>query len=93
MVPSLTLSTVLETASSLKFDRLTQFHGGHYEQKNAHDLCNAITSMLQSPEESVYTFVMFCLEVRQKILLASKCDLSYSPGFINKLFLRTIERV
>ena len=53
-----------------------------------------MTHMLQFPEENVYTFVMRCLEVRQKIFLVSEksCDLSYSRGFINKLFLRTVER-
>ena len=53
-----------------------------------------MTNMLQFPEESVYPFVMRCLEVRQKIFLVSEksCDLSYSRGFINKLFLRTVER-
>ena len=94
MVPGLTLRTVLETTPNLTLDRLTQFLEAHYEQKNAHDLCNTMTNMLQFPEESVYAFVMRCLEVRQKVLLVSKksCDLSYSSGFINKLFLRTIER-
>ena len=53
-----------------------------------------MANMLQFPKESVYAFVMRCLEVCQKILLVSEksCDLSYSPGFINKMFLRTIER-
>ena len=93
IVPGLTLRTVLETTPNLTFDRLTQFLEAHYEQKNAQDLCNTMTNMLQFPEESVYAFVMRCLEVRQKILLVSEksCDLSFSPGFINKLFLRTIE--
>ena len=95
VVTSLTLSTALGTTLNLKLDRLTQFLEGHNDQKNAHDLCNAMTTMLQSPEESVYTFMTFCLEACQKILLASEksCDLSCSPGFINKLFLRTIKRV
>ena len=66
----------------------------YHEQKNVHDLCNAMTNILQLPEKAVFTFVMRCLEVPQKILLVSKksLDLSYSPGFMNKLFLRTIER-
>ena len=94
MVPGLTLGTVLETTPNLTLDRLTQFLEAHSEQKNAHDLCNTMTNKLQFSEESVYTFVMRCLEVRLNILLVSEksCDLSYSPGFINKLFLRTIER-
>ena len=53
-----------------------------------------MTNILQFPDESVYPFVKRCLEVRQKIFLVSEksCDLSYSRGFINKLFLRIVER-
>ena len=78
---------------NITLDRLTQFIEVHYEQKYAHDLCNTMTKMLQFPKKSVYTFVMQCLEVREKILPVSEksCDLSYFPGFINKLLLRTIE--
>ena len=94
MVPGLTLRTVLETIPNLTLDRLTKFLDAHCEQKNAHDLCNTMANMLQFPEESVYAFVMQCLEVRQKILVVSETsfDLSCSPGFINKLFFRTVER-
>ena len=90
MVSGLTLRTVLETTPNLTLDRSTEFLEAHYEQKNGHDLCNTITNMLHFPKESGYTFVMRCLELCQKILLVSEksCELSYSPGFINKLFLR-----
>ena len=92
MIPGLTLRTVLEITPNLTLDRLTQVLATHDKQKNAHDLCNAMTKMLQFPKESAYIFVMWCLDVRQKILLVSKKlrYLSYSPGFINKLFLRII---
>ena len=75
MVPGSTLRTVLETTPNLTLDRLTQFREAYYKQKNAHDLCNTMTNMLQFPKESVYTFVMLCLEVRQKILLVSEKSL------------------
>ena len=89
----LTLRTVLETTPNFKLDRLTQFLEAHYELKNVHDLWNTMTTILQFPEKSVHTFVMRCLEVRQKIFIFSEkpCDLSYFPGIINKLFLRTIK--
>ena len=53
-----------------------------------------MTNMLQFSEESVYTLVTRCLEVHQKILVVSEksCDLCYFPGFISRLFLRTIKR-
>ena len=50
--------------------------------------------MLQFPEETVYSFVMRYLEIGEKILLFSgkPDDLSFTPHFVNKLFLRTLER-
>ena len=93
MVPGLTLVQCWRLRPNITLDRLTQFIEAHYEQKYVHDLCNTMTKMLQFPKKSVYTFVMQCLEVREKILPVSEksCDLSYFPGFINKLLLRTIE--
>ena len=64
IVPGLTLRTLLETTPNLTLDKLTKFLEAHYEEKNAHDLFNAMKNMIQFPEESVCTFVMRCLEVR-----------------------------
>ena len=90
----MTLRTVLETTPDITLDRLTQFFEGHYGQKNAHDLRNAIKNLFQFLVENAYTFVMRCLEARQKILLVSQksYDISYVPGFIDKLFLRKNEQ-
>ena len=51
MVPYSTLRTMLETTQNLTLDRLTQFLEAHCEKKNANDLCNIMTNMLQFPEE------------------------------------------
>ena len=47
MVPGLTLRTVLETTPNLTIDRLTKFLEAHYEEKNAHDLFNAMKNMIR----------------------------------------------
>ena len=47
MVPDLTLCGVLETTPNFTLDGLTEFLEAYYEQRNAHDLCNAMTNMLQ----------------------------------------------
>ena len=65
MIPGLTLRTVLEITPNLTLDRLTQFLATHDKQKNAHDLCNAMTKILQFPEESAYIFVMWWMFVRK----------------------------
>ena len=90
---SLTLRNVLETTSNLSLQRLLQFLESHFEEKGATDLCGKLTSMIQLPEESEYSYVMKCIEVRQKVLLASsKSDIKYDKGLVMKLFYRTLER-
>ena len=45
------------------------------------------------PEESEYGYAMKCIEVRQKVLLAScKSDIKYDKGLVMKLFYRTLGR-
>ena len=71
MVPSLTLRNVLETTTNLNLDRLLSLLEDHFEEKSTTDLWNKLTSMAQSPEESSYSFLLRCIELRQKILIAS----------------------
>ena len=93
MSPSLTLRNVLETTSNLSLQRLLQFLESHFEEKSATDLCGKLTSMIQLPEETEYSYVMKCIEVRQKVLLASsKSDIKYDKGLVMKLFYRNLER-
>ena len=50
--------------------------------------------MTQSPEELSYSFVLRCIELRQKILVAStKSDINFDKPLLDKVFYRTIERV
>ena len=74
-----------------------QFLEAHFNEGSAEDLCNAITSLVQSTDESVYAYVMRTIEIRQKILLASqkatgKGKIGFDKGLVMKLFLRTLER-
>ena len=51
--------------------------------------------MIQLPEENEYNYVMQCIEVRQKVLLAlskSVSEIKYDKGLVMKLFYRTLER-
>ena len=74
-----------------------QFLEAHFNEGSAEDLCNTITSLVQSTDESVYAYVMRTIEIRQKILLASqkatgKDKIGFDKGLVMKLFLRTLER-
>ena len=57
-------------------------------------MCGKLTSIIQLPEESEYSYVMKCIEVGRKVLLASsKSDIKYDKSLMMKLFYRTLERV
>ena len=97
MVPSLTLRGVLETTPNLSLAQLLQFFEDHFNERSAEDLCNAITSLVKSTDESVYAYVMRTIEIRQKVLLASqkasgKGEIGFDKDLFMKLFLRILER-
>ena len=94
MVPSLTLRGVLATTPNLS---LAQFLEAHFNERSAEDLCDAMTSLIRSTDESVYAYVMRTIEIRQKVLLASqkasgKGAIGFAKDLVMKLFLRTLER-
>ena len=93
MIPSLTLRNVLESTPYLSLNRLLQYLEAHFDERNATDLCSKLTSMVQLPEESECHYVMRCIEIRQKVILASnKSDIKYDKKLVRKLFYRTVER-
>ena len=61
------------------------------------NLCNAMTSLVQSTDESIYAYVMRTIEIRQKVLLASqkasgKGEIGFDKDLVMKVFLQTLER-
>ena len=49
--------------------------------------------MVQLLEEPEYQYVMRCIEIRQKVILASnKSDIKFDKELVRKLFHRTLER-
>ena len=94
MPPNLRLRNVLETMEGLTLDTLLRFLQAHFEEGNAPDLCSQLTSMARLSDEMAYHFVICCLEMRQKVIVASKQsdDITYDPNLVQQLFLRTLER-
>ena len=72
MVPDLTLRGVLETKPSLSLAQLLQFFEIDFNECSAGDLFNAMTSLVQSTDESVYAYIVRTTETRQKVLLVSQ---------------------
>ena len=93
MVPTLTLRNVLETATDLSLDRLLSFLEAHFEEKSTTDLWIKLTSLAQLPMELPESSVLRCIELRQKILIAStKSDIKFDKLLLDKVFCCTLER-
>ena len=93
MVPTLTLRNILESTPNLSLNQLLQYLEAHFDEPNATDLCSKLTSMAQLLEESEYQYVMRCIEIRRKVILASnKSDIKYNKELVGKLFYRTLEQ-
>ena len=83
----ITFRNVLEATTDLNLDRLLSFLEAHFEEKSTTDLRSKLTSMVQSPEESSYSFVLRCIELRQNILIAStKSDIKFDKPLLDKVF-------
>ena len=51
-----------------------------------------LTAVVKLPGESEYQYVMRCIEIRQKVILASnKSDMKYDKELVRKFFYRALE--
>ena len=92
MIPCLTLRNVLESTLNLSLNQLLQYLKAYFDDRNATDLCSKLTSIVQLLKESEYQYVMRCIEVRKKVILASnKSDIKYDKELVRKFFYRTLE--
>ena len=74
-------------------DTLLRFLQAHFEEENVPNLCSQLTLMSQFSDKTAYHFVIRCLEMRQKVIVASKLsdDNIFEPNLVQQLFLRTLE--
>lgn len=93
IAPSLTLRNVLETTHNLTLKKLMLLTEVHYDERNATDLYSKLAPLTQLPEETPYSFVMRCIELRQVLLAALKSDVKDHKALVLKLFFKTLERL
>lgn len=92
--PGLPLRSYLESTPELELPRLRQILRSHYRERNATELYQQLASITQSPAEDPQTFLMRALDLRQKILFASKEDdvaIKYDYNLIQRVFLHSID--
>ena len=74
-------------------NQLLQYLEAHFDERNATNLFSKLTLTVQLPEGSEYQHVMRCIEIRQKVILASnKFDIKYDRELARKLFYSTLKR-
>lgn len=92
--PGMPLRSYLESTPDLTLSILRQILRSHYRERNATDLHQQLASLTQSPGENPQTFLMKALELRQKILFASKeasATIKYDQQLVQSLFLHCLE--
>lgn len=94
MRPGLQLRSYIETLPDLTLPRLRQILRSHYKEKSGTQLYQELATICQGPKESPDAFLLRALDLRQKVLFASKeadASLKYDPQLVQGMFLRSME--
>ena len=94
MRPGLQLRSYIETLNDLTLPHLRQILRSHYREKSGTQLYQELATICQGPKESPDSFLLRALDLRQKVLFASKeadANLKYDPQLVQGMFLRSME--
>lgn len=94
ITPSMELRSYLETISNLTLPRLRCILRSHFQEKSATELYQQLTTIVQATEESPQSFLIRALDLRQKVLFASKeagVKIKYDESLVQGLFLHSLE--
>ncbi len=92
--PGLQLRSYLESVGDLTLVRLQKILRFHFHEKNATELYQMLTNIIQQPNEDPQAFLMRALTIRQKIIFASKesgSEITYDSASVQSLFLHALE--
>lgn len=91
--PGLSLRDMLEVKSDLTLAQLKTILKGHFKEDSSMDLYHKLVNVTQDSRESPQNFLFRAIELKERLLLASKesgSDDQYSPDVIQKKFLRSV---
>ncbi len=89
IAPGVRLRGYLESCTDLPLTKVRSFLKSHYQEQGASDLYHELSAAKQEKGETPQGFVMRALDLRQKIVLASKdtdTGISYDPVTARELF-------
>lgn len=93
IAPGMQLRIYLEGKPNLTLPVLRRILRAHYQERGATELYKQLTSEVQSSKEIPQSFLIRCLDLRQKILFASQeaeSSLKYDPNLVQSMFLHTV---
>ena len=94
IVPGLPLKDYLEAMHEIGLETIMKLVCAHYQEKNASKLYASLTNLAQSPADEPQTFLLRALNLREKIIFASKQEgskLKYDTSQCQSMFLHAIE--
>ena len=94
IVPGLPLKDYLEAMREMGLETLMKIIRAHYQEKNASELYASLANLAQSPTEEPQNFLLRALNLREKIIFASKQEgskLKYDTSQCQSMFLHAIE--
>eukprot|EP00794_Sanderia_malayensis_P012536 gene12536-13822_t len=93
IAPGLPLKDYLEAMREMGLETLMKIIRAHYQEKNASELYASLANLAQSPTEEPQNFLLRALNLREKIIFASKQGgkLKYDVSQCQSMFLHAIE--
>ncbi len=93
IAPGMQLRSYLEGKPNLTLPVLRRILRAHCQERGATELYKQLTSEAQSSKDTPQSFLVRCLDLRQKILFASQeveSNLKYDPVLVQSMFLHTV---
>ena len=92
--PRQKLPSYLEMMDNLSLIRLKQILRAHFKEKTGTELYQELTSLCQSPKESVQDFLMRVMNLREQVIFASQKEdrvVKYDKYQVQSLFVHVVE--
>ena len=92
IAPGMCLRSYLESMDGLTLATLREILQAHFREGNATEMYHDLSSASQGAAESAHDFLVRALDLRQKILKASKMEstVKYDPELVQNMFLHTL---
>ena len=89
--PGLPLRSYLKGRTELSLDQLKRLLRVHFREKEPTDLYAELTGTVQRRSESAMDFVIRAMDLRQRVLFASKANaVRYETQLVDKMFRRAV---